>query len=215
MPTLNELKLAMEQALGDPNLRAEVYARPLRKAKLLTTGGRGSSTPQVSVTDCANLLIAIMAPGYAIHAAEAVKQYRSLELMRRKPAGSRGQRTSRPRMRQDLETLPLDRIREVHLLGQTIELLLLRAADGSLRRQLKEWGNKQSDQPGLSLRLIGPTPAATLRMSMLGEKVTFGYTIARNASHDRLGQRANAGLVRASEVYDNSIVTLGELFLPS
>ena len=54
--------------------------------------------------------------------------------------------------RDDLPTLPLKRVREVHYLGQAIELLLLRARDGELEGVLSGWPGKPPEEAGLSLR---------------------------------------------------------------
>ena len=133
MPTLAALKAAMEQALDDPRLKAEIYARPLRTEELLTTGGRGTSAPQVTPRDCANLLIAILGDAPAIRGPETVKQYGSLHLLR-KPPGPRGRRSLRPQRVKDLSGHPLDRIREVDYLDDLVVLLILRAADGSIQQ---------------------------------------------------------------------------------
>lgn len=203
MPTLKTLKVEMERALKDPDLQAEIYARPLRKAGLLTSGGRGLNAPQVTVTDCANLLIAIMAPGKAIRAAETVRKYRSLALLHRS-LGPRGRRTPRPQKHQDHPSLSLGEIGQVHYLGPAIELLL---REEELEQLLSGWSGRPPEQPGLSLRLIGPTPAATLRLPVLGTERVLAYS--NEATPSRAGQ---PGLVRAAEVYEDTFLAMGRVF---
>lgn len=205
MPTLTELKAEMERDLKDPHLKAEIYARPLRKAGLLTTGGRGPSAPQMTERDCANLLIAIIGNAAAIRGPETVKQYRSLSLLRRRPA-PRGHRSARPQKMNDLSKLPLERIWEVHFLGDLVELLILRAADGSIGRLASKWKGGP-DSPGVSLRLIGPRPAALLRMPMLDEKIILAY-----AGENQMPPTPSTGLVRATEVHEDVLIALGALF---
>lgn len=205
MPTLTELKAEMERALNDPQLKAEIYARPLRKAGLLTTGGRGPSAPQMTERDCANLLIAIIGNAAAIRGPETVKQYRSLHMLRRRP-GPRGHRSTRPRKVKDLSSLPLARIREAHFFGELVELLILRAADGSIKRLASKWKGGPG-KSGLSLRLIGPRPAALLRMPMLDENMILSY-----AGEDQTPPTPSAGLVRAMEVHEDVLIALGALF---
>ena len=155
MPTLTQLKEALERALNDPDLKAETYTRPLRQAGLLTTGGRGWSTPQVKPRDCARLLIAIMAPMPARHAMRRFKEYEALELRRRHRA--------RLFREDELAKLPLERVDEVRVLGQLVEFLILRAIDGSLGR-LRASCQTELGGPVLSLRLVGPATGAILEL---------------------------------------------------
>ena len=205
MPTLAELKTAMERALDDPRLKAEIYARPLRKTGLLTTGGRGTSAPQMTPRDCANLLIAILGDAPAISGPETVKLYRSLQLLRKPPA-PRGRRSTRPQRVKDLSRLPLKHIREIDFLGDLVELLILRAADGSIR-ELASTREGGPGNPGLSLRLIGPRPAAVLWMPMLDKDMVLAYGDAQQTSPPR-----TKGLTRAAEVHEDVLMALGALF---
>ena len=205
MPTLTELKTEMERALNDPQLKAEIYARPLRKAGILTTGGRGPSAPHVTERDCANLLIAIMGDAPAIRGPETVGLYRPLSLRPRRP-GRRGHRSTQPQRVRDLSGLPLTRIREVHLFGDLMEMLIMWAADGSIERLASVW-KREPNNPGLSLRLIGPRPGAVLRVPMLDEKLVLAY-----AGEDQSSPTPSPGVVRASEIHEDVLIALGALF---
>ena len=210
MPTLTELKDGLERALADPDLKAETYARPLRKVGLLTTGGRGTSTPQVTVRDCARLLIAILSSLPARHAVKAVKTYEELEL-RWAPPGERGRRSARayPLPAEGLASLPLERIRDVRLFGQVVEFLLLRAIDGSLERDL----GKKSGEPQLALRLTGPQPGAKLELSPSWSLA--GVRTDKPFVYWRPGQDSPSfphGLTRAAEIHEDTLTALGRLF---
>ncbi len=205
MPTLTELKTAMERALNDPQLKAEIYARPLRKAGILTTGGRGPSAPHVTECDCANLLIAIMGDAPAIRGPETVEQYRSLSLRRRRP-DHRGHRSTRPQRVRDPSGLPLTRIGKVHLFGDLVELLIRWAADGSIERLASD-SKREPNNPGLSLRIIGPRPGAVLRVPMLDEELVLAY-----AGEDQSSSTPSPGVVRASEIHEDVLIALGALF---
>lgn len=57
-----------------------MYARHLRVARLISTGGRGPRAAQMTATDCVRLLIAIMAADQVKHAVSAVETFWPLEL---------------------------------------------------------------------------------------------------------------------------------------
>ena len=211
MPTLADLKTELERVLKDPHLKVETYARPLRKTRLITIGGRGSSAPQITPRDATNLLIAILSPAPAIKGVETVKQYRSIYLLRR-PPGARGDRSTLPQSTRNLEDCSLKDIRNVHFLGDVIELLIRQAADGAMERLAAQWTGGP-DKPGLSLKIIGPRPAAVLRVPMLGDNWinrTFAY-----AREDQKESPSTAGIVRASEIYADVLIAVGRLFQES
>jgi hypothetical protein len=228
MPTLTELKDTLERTLNDPDLKTETYVRPLRQAGLLTKGGRGTSAPQVTMRDCAVLLIAIMAPFPARHAVRTVQDYALLELLR-PPVGLRGQRTTRARGLRDEELagLPLERVREVHLLGQLVEFLLLRTADGSLGRLQASWKSELGG-PMLSFQLIGPRKGAILELPRIKEELRG---LPERKGHNRGKQSGGRtvvlaygpssgspstpapGLTRAAEIHEDALIALGRLFI--
>ncbi len=227
MPTLTELKETLERALNDPDLKAETYARPLRKAKLLTKGGRGWSTPQVKPLDCARLLIAIMAPIPARHAVRTVKEYEALELRRRRPRPRFRRSTRAQLLREDeLAALPLERIGEVQLLGQLVEFLILRAIDGSLGR-LRASCQTESGGPVLSLRLVGPATGAILELPQDQSGGRKRKREGRGVGKQSGGRKAvlaygppggspstpPPGLTRAAEIHEDALIDLGRLWL--
>jgi hypothetical protein len=216
MPTLTELKEGLEQALADPDLKAETYARPLRKAGLLTTGGRGTSTPQVTVRDCARLLIAILSSLPARHAVKAVKTYEGLEL-RWAPPGERGRRSARayPLPAEELRSLPLERIGEVRLFGQVVEFLLWRAIDGSIERAIPHSSRNAENHP-LTLRLSGPQHGARLELSLSGSPA--GVQTDKPLVYwrpDRDSPSFPQGLTRAAEIHEDTLIALARLFSPN
>jgi hypothetical protein len=206
MPTLPQLKETLEKVLVDPDLKTEIYARPLRKDHLLTTGGRGVNAPQVTVRDAANLLIAILGNAAAIKGPETVKTYRDLRQLRRR-AGPRGRRTAQPQRMRDPIALPLDHLRDAHYLGDLIEVLIYRAADGDLRRRVDSWRKRKDSRPPLTLRLLGPTAAAQVWIPMLDDKLWLTYALADDAAG--IPPR---GLCRATEIYEDTFLELGAVF---
>ena len=98
-------------------------------------------------------------------------------------------------------------VREIDYLDDLVVLLILRAADGSIGRLASKWDGGPSN-PGFSLRLIGPTPAAVLRMPMLNEGVVLAYGDTQQTSPPR-----SAGLTRAAEVREDVLMSLGALFV--
>jgi hypothetical protein len=159
----------------------------------------------MTVADCANLLIAIMGSAPAFRAADTVEQYRSLRLQRRRQ-GPRGRRSAQPQRIRNLMEHPLAEIEDVHFFDQLVEFLILRSADGSIGRLAAGWSGNAFN-PGLSLRLIGPRPAAVLRFPMLKEGLTLAY-----AADDDASSTPTPGLVRAAEVREDVLIALGKFF---
>lgn len=211
MATLTELKATMKKALNDTDLKPEVYARALRPKGLLTTGGRGKNAPQMTVTDCANLLIAIMGSAPAFTAANTVERYRGLHLLRRKP-GPRGHRSPRPQRTRNLAEVPLAKIEDIHFFGELVEFLILRSADGSIGRLAAKWPD-DTLKPGLSLKVIGPRPAAVLRFPLLKEDQVFvkKELVLAYATDDDASSTPAPGLVRAAEIRPDVLTALGKL----
>lgn len=80
MAKLSELIPALAQVLPMPEKTVAMYARQLREARLISTGGRGPGAAQMTATDCARILIAIMAADQVKNAASAVEIFWPLEL---------------------------------------------------------------------------------------------------------------------------------------
>lgn len=77
MAKLSEVIPALADALGLPETTVEAYAKVLRKAGLLTSGGRGSAAPDQTPRDCAGLLLSILG-GSPLRAVELVNRARLL-----------------------------------------------------------------------------------------------------------------------------------------
>jgi hypothetical protein len=75
MAKLSDLIPTLAQVLPMPEPTVAMYARYLREAKLISSGGRGPGAAQMTATDCARLLIAIMAADQVKEAASAVEAY--------------------------------------------------------------------------------------------------------------------------------------------
>ena len=75
MAKLSDLIPTLAQVLPMPEQTVAMYARHLREAKLISSGGRGPGAAQMTATDCARLLIAIMAADQVKDAASAVEAY--------------------------------------------------------------------------------------------------------------------------------------------
>ena len=80
MAKLSDLIPTLAQVLPMPEQTVAMYARHLREAKLISSGGRGPGAAQMTATDCARLLIAIMAADQVKNAAGAVEAYWPLEM---------------------------------------------------------------------------------------------------------------------------------------
>lgn len=77
MAKLSEVIPALADALGLPETTVEAYAKVLRKAGLLTTGGRGTAAPDQTPHDCARLLVSVL--GWTpTNAVEFVTEYGGL-----------------------------------------------------------------------------------------------------------------------------------------
>lgn len=72
MAKLSDLIPATAKVLGIPENTVALYARHLREARLITTGGRGPGGAEMKPEDCANLLLALMLAEHAKDAPFAV-----------------------------------------------------------------------------------------------------------------------------------------------
>lgn len=75
MAKLSDLIPTLAQVLPMPEQTVAMYARHLREARLLSTGGRGPGAAKMTATDCARLLIAIMAADQVKDAVRAVELF--------------------------------------------------------------------------------------------------------------------------------------------
>jgi hypothetical protein len=79
MATLSDLVTALAGVTGLPEATVFAYGRFARQAGLISQKGRGRSAAAMSVTDAANLLIAVGATDVTREAGTAIKNFRTLE----------------------------------------------------------------------------------------------------------------------------------------
>jgi hypothetical protein len=79
MATLSDLVTALAGATGLPESMVFAYGRFARQAGLISQKGRGRSAASMTLTDAANLLIAVAATGITREAGTAVAAFRSLK----------------------------------------------------------------------------------------------------------------------------------------
>ena len=170
MAKLSALIPAVASSLGIPEKTVAIYARHLRKARLLSTGGRGPGGAEMTPADCANLLIAILAADYAKNAAETVLRYRALL------AGREQTRWQLPH----LPLPPLTELPEHHPFGQALEALIAASKDGALEAALNSASEmlEQERIPfpvTLEILVVGPVPVARISLwaSKWGESVGY------------------------------------------
>jgi hypothetical protein len=78
MATLSDLVTALAGVTGLPKSTVFAYGRFARQAGLISQKGRGRSAASMTLTDAANLLIAVAATGVTREAGTAVEAFRSL-----------------------------------------------------------------------------------------------------------------------------------------
>jgi hypothetical protein len=79
MATLSDLVTALAGATGLPESMVFAYGRFARQAGLISQKGRGRSAASMTLSDTANLLIAVAATGVTREAGAAVEAFRSLK----------------------------------------------------------------------------------------------------------------------------------------
>jgi len=79
MATLSDLVTALAGVTGLPESMIFAYGRFARQAGLISQKGRGRSAASMTLTDAANLLIAVAATGVTREAGTAVETFRSLK----------------------------------------------------------------------------------------------------------------------------------------
>jgi hypothetical protein len=133
MAKLSDLIPTLAKVLPMPEQTVAIYARLLRQARLLSTGGRGPGGAQMIPEDCARLLIAIMAADQVKDAVPAVDRFWSL------PVKHRDTREKMPR-RERAEWLPLPKslslLTEATSFGPAVASLIAAARDGALQAGL-------------------------------------------------------------------------------
>jgi hypothetical protein len=152
MATLSELVDVVAAMGGLEPVTVNLFARSIREAGLIATGGRGSSAATMSPKDAANLLIAINASGTAREGPEIVAVYRRLEAQEftyegdppGKILGTFGE---------GLETLI-----DAACRGEFPQQFLNRAVPDSLRQEFA------TESVNLGIRFMKPEPSAYVTM---------------------------------------------------
>ncbi len=170
MAKLSALIPAVASVLDLPEETVAIYARHLREARLITTGGRGPGGADMTPRDCTNLLIAIMGADLVKDAPRVVPKYRRLR------AGRQTTGWRLPKM-----PLPaLTRLPAFHAFGAALEGLITAAMDGSLESALEAASKKREKGgfavlPSIEVIVRGPIPVATIsiRAAAWGEDVTY------------------------------------------
>lgn len=161
MAKLSALIPAVANSLGLPEKTVAIYARHLREARLISTGGRGPGGAEMTPQDCANLLVAILGGNLAKDAALTVQHYASL------PAGGDEQRD-----RWELESFKIPELitlQERHSFGAALEALIASAKDGHLQQAMAEacptmGGYRIHLAPRIEISLIGPRAVARINI---------------------------------------------------
>ena len=170
MAKLSDLIPATASVLGVPEKTVAIYARHLREARLITTGGRGPGGAEMKPRDCVNLLIAILGAEYAKDAAKIIKKYRPIV------AGMDSRKWRIPNM-----PLPaLTQLPEYHQFGNALEALIKAAIDGSLEQALETARERLTElqitfPPTVSVSIRGPVPVARISIwaAEWSEEVTY------------------------------------------
>ncbi len=157
MAKLSDLIPATASVLGVPEKTVAIYARHLREARLITTGGRGPGGADMTPRDCANLLIAIMGAEYAKDAAQVIKKYRPIV------TGGKWR----------LSKMPIDALTQLpehHQFGNALEALITAATDGSLEQALEVVSERVRELRSVfpltfSVSIMGPVPVARISIS--------------------------------------------------
>lgn len=143
MALISDLVAAIAEAEGIPEARVAVIARYTREAGFLSQGARGRNAPHATLTDCANLLIAVNAGGcVAQDAPQAVELYRGLGSFA--PHGSRAI-IGRNVEYKDIETAELQFLKRAATFGEILESVIDRFVGGELERFMKDEALKYLD----------------------------------------------------------------------
>ncbi|MBP2294717.1 hypothetical protein [Azospirillum rugosum] len=79
MAKLSTLVPALAEVLGLPEPSVALPARRLREARVISTGGRGPGGADMTASDCAALLVAVLASESASAAPAVVQEWRRLQ----------------------------------------------------------------------------------------------------------------------------------------
>jgi hypothetical protein len=193
----------LAEATGMPRSSVEQYVKPLRKARLLTTGGRGAGAPDIDAGDCARLLVALMA-GSPTHAVEFVQ-----EIGRLPPAFSHDSAVAKawglPRRHTFLDMLTelLARAAAGTLLETLTQLFVL---DGRvIESRLNDDGTPtEFDHYAMVVVGRGPNPTATIVFVGICNSMSIG-NIEAEFQHPREGAQPPE---RHGSIYSEGIANL-------
>lgn len=144
MAKLSQLVPVVAQALGVPEPTVALYARTLRDAGMISTGGRGPGGAEMTNADAANLLIAVVGSDAIKNAPDTVKKFRRIKLWYGDGEATFDYREDAEGTvtgtRRSLTPAPLAFLEDARgmKLGDAVERLVQIARTGELRRLFEE-----------------------------------------------------------------------------
>ena len=208
----------LTNVLAIPEKSVAMYARHLREARLISTGGRGPGGAEMSPKNCANLLLAILGAKHVKDAAKAVKQFRRMIPQDHPTAWTL----------EDLNLPALTKLPENHRFGRALDALIIAAMDSTLEAALQAVGRKYAGGPIMvsgHLELIVRSPSSMAKIEFRGhgwsEHVTYskrmpwGYrTPSREELKDWAKEFEKTGdhgdLMQDRRITARTILALGE-----
>lgn len=121
MARLSDLVFTLSRVLGTPEPRLRLFARHTREGGFITTKGRGTSAAEMTTTDAANLVLAVMGTDTAKEVATTVETFRRLVP------------NQLPKNWSKLGIGLVQDLPEDHTFGDAMEALIDAAIDGSLK----------------------------------------------------------------------------------
>jgi len=191
MARLSQLVTTLSDTLGVPEPTVRLYARHTQESGFITKKGRGKSAAQMSATDAANLLIAILGTITAKDAGTAIELYRNCRLLGTPP----------PEWA-DYEIPAIQKLTKGHSFGEAIEALVASAIDGTLEAFLtvtNPTGDKAIDLDPICLNVTVDSGSQTGMILIL--------------DHDLRGNRADYSPLKRPRMPDWSAKSLRR-FMP-
>jgi hypothetical protein len=148
MALISDLVSAIAEVEGLPEATVSLAARYAREAGYLSTGARGRNAPRATVTDCANLLIAVNGSGCIVKdAPKAVEMFRNL--LCHAPHGSR---TPRPGLGIEYGAIEHDQLRFIDrhgaaTFGEILESVIDRCIGGEMEAFMMSEASKYLGEP--------------------------------------------------------------------
>jgi hypothetical protein len=213
MAKLSDLIPTLAKVLPMPEQTVAIYARLLRQARLLSTGGRGPGGANMTPEDCARLLIALMAADQVKDAVPALERFWAL------PVDTRNTRETVPK-RDRSGWLPLPKslslLNEAKTFGGAVAGLIAAARDNTLQS-----GLGQANLPFLrleverrfntaSLSLIASADGLLPDKSLLTTSFAPSKTLLQKLIDEQPFSMGGDAMVSFA-VSQNTILALGEL----